>query len=1022
MTQAVTNPRLKITLLGTPIVQLNGEIVTGFVSNKATALLYYLAATGQTHSREMLSSLLWGEYPDAKARKNLRDILFNLRRLMGSFLDISRQTVGLVPDGSIEVDVQRFEATAKTLEDVVHPHLSPAAMVVLREGVDLYQGDFLEGFYISQAPDFDAWLTNERSRLQQMEIQALHLLVEYLTHQGNTTLGINYATQLLNMEPWREETHRHLMQLLVWSGQRSAALAQYETCRRTLAENLGVDPEPETRHLYEYIMQGSAILAPSLIVQDTVPSFKPTPHNLPAQLTRFVGREADLAEIVDRLHDPDYRLVVVVGPGGVGKTRLVLQAARLLLSQVETGTAFRDGIYFVRLASIEQHEVNRNLTLPGNYNPVAAAIADALHLTVADPEAPASRIENYLREKEILLVMDNFEHLAGAGGYLTMLLAGAPRLKLLVTSRSRLNVRGEHVYVLDGLPFPTKTADTLSWQGYGAVRLFLQTAQAMSAKFQLLPEEDTAVVRICQLVNGLPLGIELAASWVRVLSCSEIVGELEQNLMFLQTSASDVSEQHRSLWAVFTYSWNMLTAEQQRALRQLSVFRGGFVREAAAVVADAPLTTLAKLIDHSFVRRVDNGQRKPRFELLEVLRLYAVEQLQQHPTEDTAVYNRHCDYFMTYLQQQQPRLQGAEQRQALNDIGLEIENIRAAWRWSVWQQDLPALDKGLKGLFDYYDMRSRFREGRDAFERAAVVVQAVQPQSRESRLIGGRLLARQGWFTFHIGRYPEARQLLQQSMAMIRPLDAPADLVFCLNYQGAVCFHLGEYAQAQALCQEALALSQAIAYQPGAGIALNILSQIAYQAGDFAMAQMYGNESLAIVTHLGNPWSRAFSLSNLAQVAFARQAYEEVRRLSQTILEIREEMGDVRGMAMCLEQLAHTAVAQQKPDDALTLYRRSLALYRDIGNPRGIISTLASIGRLTLQEEAYDLARVNFTDALRRAVELQSVPDLPLMVSGLAVALRESGDGATAVALEKLLATEPLPLPELAALLEMLPN
>ncbi len=999
------------------MVFIGEEPVTGFVSNKAVALLFYLATTGKSYTREKLASLLWGESSEEKARKNLRDVLFNLRPIVGDYLIISRQMIELNTAANYDIDVVRFAAVLKELGDMKSKQLSPASMILLRDAIDLYRGEFLEGFQVSQAPDFEAWLLEERGQLHQLAVQSLHMLTEYLTQQGNTALGIKYASRLLGLEPWREETHRQLMHLLVWSGQRSAALAQYETCRRLLRENLKVEPEVETKWLYESILRGDLILTHNMLHAGDAVTNKTAAHNLPAQLTRFVGREADLAEIVDRLLDPDCRLMTIVGPGGVGKTRLALQAVQRLLPQYDTSSPFADGIYLVRLASVE---VNRSLTAVTNFNPIAAAIADALQLTLRDPEAPTSRIQNYLREKEILLVMDNFEHLAAAASYITSLLATAPRLKMLATSRSRLNIRGEQVYLLEGLPFPTDMADTLSWQGYGAVQLFLQTARAVDTGFVLLPEEETAVIRICQLVNGLPLGIELAASWVRVLSCQDIVQELEQNLRFLSATMRDVPERHRSLWAVFTYSWNMLTAEEQRAMRQLSVFRNGFTREAAEQVAGISLVVLMQLIDHSFVRRVTGVMGKPRFEILEVLRLYASEHLQQNPVEGMATYGRHQEYFIGFLQQAESRLQHEEQRLALEEIGEEIENVRAAWRWSLVQQDINAINQGLMSLFDYYDMRSRFQEGQDVLQRAVAVVELVQPDSEERQLLWGRLLARQGWFIFHVGRYAEAQRLLQQSVEVIRPLDRPTDLVFCLNYQGAVYYHLGDDLQAEASCREALALSEMTNYQIGMGIALNILAQIAYRAGDFTTAQAYSQQSLEIVTRLGNPWSRAYSLSNLAQVAFARQEYDEARRLNHIILEIREEMGDLRGIGMCLEMLARTAVAQDELSDARTLYERSLYLYREIGNQRGMISTLASLGRLALQQGAYETACTNFADALQRAFQLKNVPDLLAIAAGLVGALYRLGQRDTAVTLEQLLAKDPLPLSQLADMVQKL--
>lgn len=993
---------LSFTLLGIPGVFLNDQPVTGFVSNKAVALLYYLAATGQPASRATLASLLWGDFSEKKARKNLRDVLSNLRHLLPECLLISLQDVAFHPQAKIGVDVKEFEDLFAPIEGSMHETLTPAKVMLLREAMGLYQGEFLDGFELPQAPDFEMWVVAERSRLQYLALQALHVLTEYFTKQGNTALGIKYAMELLKLEPWREETHCQLMCLLVWSGQRSAALAQYEVCRRALAESLGVEPQVETRQLYKQILQGEPLVT-HFFSSFQPASFMAAPvHNLPAQPTPFVGREAELAEIIARLQNSDCRLLTVVGPGGVGKTRLALEAANQLLDEAAANALFADGIFFVKLASAEGIDSDKGASYPGRFNPIAAAVADALQLTLSDPDSPTGRLQNYLREKEMLLIMDNFEHLVTEAGYLSSLMRAATGLKILVTSRSRLGLRGEHVFLLEGLPVPMQTAvlPSVAWQGYAAVALFLQTARSVYPDFVLRPGDETAVTRICQLVNGLPLGIELAATWVRILSCREIVAELQQSLRFLQASRRDGPEQHRSLWAVFTYSWNMLTDEEQQACRRLSVFRGGFTREAAKEVAEVSLPVLTRLIDHSFVRRFVAEDGLSRFEILEVIRLYAADQLQQNPSEGALVFTRHQAYFVSFLANRQNRLQSAEQRLALEEIGAEIENVRAAWRWSVLQQDLPSLDKGLTSLFDYYDMRSRFQEGRDAFQRAAEAVAETGIERVDGASALGRLRARQGWFTFHIGQYAEAITLLAQSVELLRPLAAPTDLIFSLNYQGAVHYHLGDQARAEELCQEALALSEGHDFQPGAGIALNILSQIAYRAQDYERAQAFGKRSLGIVTALGNPWSRAFSLSNLARVAFARQEYAEAERLCHIILSIRQEMGDLRGVAMCLEELAQTALAQNRETEAIHFYQHSLALFRDIGSQRGIVATLMGLGCIALDQEKSAWAQSLFAEALERVVTLPTIPETK---EELVTAVKLILDDQTAAAIEEML-------------------
>lgn len=1000
----VPQQKLMITLFGRPCIYLEGEEVTGFVSNKASALIYYLAVTRQPCSRHKLAGLLWGDFTEQKARKNLRDVLSNLRQILGPYLIINRNDVSLNGDAPIEIDVESVDFTIQDVERLVSSYLSPAKVALLTEVVELYQGEFLEGFHIAHAPDFEIWQVAERARYQNLAIRALHSLTEYATRQGNTTLGLKYATELLVLEPWHEETHRQIMKLLVWSGQRSAALAQFEACRRILADNFGVEPEFETRQLYERILRGDLILTETTMASDA-PPIKPFTHNLPSLLTPFLGREAELVDVIDRLRDPGCRLLTLVGPGGVGKTRLAIQAAQTILTDHGVEKDYSDGVYFVRLASVENPELDVSKHVSDEYNPVAATIADAFDLSLTDPDAPVSRLLNYMREKRMLLLIDNFEHLLAYADYLAILLAAAPGVKMLVTSRVRLNLRGEQLFMVDGLPFPEEASDQASWEDYSAIQLFLQTARSVNPGFVVTSDEITAVNRICQLVDGLPLGIELAATWVRVLSCVDIHQELVKNLRFLNVSMRDVPERHRSLWAVITYSWNMLSAQQHQILRQLSVFRGGFTREAAAFVAEASLSDLSGLVDFSFIRS-SNNRPDFRFEMLEIIRLYVAEQLQQKPAEGTAVFNRHCDYYLNFVQSYSEKLQNSDQRVALDALSVEMENIRVAWRWAVLQQDEKQLAKGLPGLFDYYDMRSRFQEGLDAFQRAVDAVKVIELKSVEVKILLGKLLARQGWFCFHVAKFTEAKDFLEQSVAMLRPLPDPYALIFSLNYRGAVYFHLEMIEAAKASCEEARQLSQNVEDGYGAGIALNILSQIAYREGDYDMAQLRGQESLAIVTKLDNPWSKAYSLSNLAQVAFACEDYEEVKKLSQTILSIREEMGDLRGMAMSLALLAHTAVAQHEFEEASDLYQRSLDIYREIGNQKGIVSSLIGLANTAEQQGNFGIATVNYTDALKRAIKINNLPELKEIGEGLLETIRAQGDIDKAQQLEKLMSVD----------------
>ena len=526
---------LQMRLLGGLQITQNGIPLTNFVSNKAPALLAYLAVTQRAHSRDALAGLLWGELSDTDAKNNLRQTLSNLRKLLDPYLLITRETVGLNPDASYLLDVTQFEQSLTTedrrqntdhrLQNAEHRSQttdSEAAVHHLAVAIELYQGDFLAGFFVRDAPEFEEWMLAQRARLHELALQALHTLTEFHLSHGAYVRAIDYAMRLLALDSWREEAHRQLMLAFARSGQRSAALAQYETCRRSLDKELGVEPSAETTKLYERIRAAG----------------EATRHNLPPQPTPFVGRAQELAQIEAQLLKPECRLLTLLGVGGVGKTRLALATAERLL---QIG-AFLNGVYFVPLVGVESPEL------------LATAMADACEFTFSGKQDPKAQLANFLRDKETLLVLDNFEQLLDAALWLGQLLKSAPNLKLLVTSRERLNVQWERLVTIEGLAYPKDENGRMKDEGGGAqddplkkglgggmkaedddsifnlqsffhqslrfdaIQLFVSRAQAVQVDFDVnatLP----CVVRICQLVEGMPLGLELAAAWAPLHTC-----------------------------------------------------------------------------------------------------------------------------------------------------------------------------------------------------------------------------------------------------------------------------------------------------------------------------------------------------------------------------------------------------------------------------------------------------------------------------------------------------------------------
>ncbi|NUM49225.1 MAG: NACHT domain-containing protein, partial [Anaerolineales bacterium] len=583
---------LHLTLLGGLTLSLDGKPLSGFASSKSTALFVYLALNPGAHPRPALASLFWGELPEDRALHNLRTALNDLRKKIPHHLHITRTEIALNPDAPLTTDLSEFQALAASP--------NPAN---LQSALTHYHGEFLAGLQLKDAPAFDDWLTAQRERLRTTMLQTLHTLAVDHAQKGNYPTGIATLRHLLTLEPWREEAHRHLMLLLARDGQYSAALYQYETCRQILHDELGVAPLRETTALYERIRAA-----------------RRNTHPLPAPPTPFIAREKELAQITERLANPHCRLLTLTGPGGSGKTRLALQAARLLQHH------FLNGVFFVPLAEIEAPHL-------------LSAFAQHLAIVFRENENPHTQLLNYLAPKEILLVLDNFEHLLPSATLLSEILRTAPEVKILLTSRERLNLRAEWVLEISGMETLPGDKDP---RELDSVRFFLACTQQGGVLLQ--DDAYPQVLSILQKVGGLPLGIELAASWVPSLSLSEIETEITRSLDFLATSFSDMPERQRSLRAVLEGSWRLLTGFEQATLRQLAIFAGGFTAEAAVEVADAHLSTLRSLTHKSLIQR--SGER---FLFHELPRLFLNEKLTENPELLSNTTTRHSRYFAAFL-------------------------------------------------------------------------------------------------------------------------------------------------------------------------------------------------------------------------------------------------------------------------------------------------------------------------------------------------------------------------------------
>ena len=665
-----------------------------------------------------------------------------------------------------------------------------------------------------------------------------------------------------------------------------------------------------------------------------------TSTGLPPQRTGFIGRSDEVETAVRLLTEPDTTLVTIIGPGGIGKTRIAIEAA------LRVSHAFPDGIGFVPLEPVDS---------PGD---IVHAIISALRLELHSSSEPmVENLAEHLSNRTFLLLLDSFEHLMAGTGMVNSLLQSSPAVRILVTSHQPLGLPGERILEVEGLSSPGGPEDD------GAALEFFQTcARRVLPGFELTWDMKPLVVGICRRVDGNPLAIELAASWLRNTSLAEICLVLENDIALLATDSLEVPERHRSLTRVIEHSWRLLAREERRMLEDLSVFRGGFTSDAATRISEADMDMLSALAARSLIRREAGG----RYGMHETARQYGQLRLAEDREREQSVRSRHAAYFTALMHDLEPELEGGRKR-SLDRLVPDLDNIRSAWKWAVDTSSIDLIADGLRAVYTLYTTKGWYREGVKLLSDALYGLDTIKRRDSGAVLAMGRLKLKLGWLEVCLGNYARAGDLISESLTVFREVGDRGLESAALYYLSSISLFSGDCSRADELARRSLDRAQEAADDKRIGLAWMVMGNVARRRGAFADAGEFYTESMAVFERTGDEGGMSVALGNLGIVAYRLNQLDRALELSRQSLAIVEEIGDQRLIAETCCDLGNVYRKLGRFEEAGNCYARSLSLNRELGIRSGTAIALINVSHyenlrgnpnkaVRCLEEAHDIA------------------------------------------------------------------
>ncbi|MEM7532124.1 MAG: BTAD domain-containing putative transcriptional regulator [Chloroflexota bacterium] len=929
---------LQISMLGPLTVQVADQ-TADFRTDAQRVLLAYLAAhQGTPQRRDTLAFLLSPDRSQKDALTYLRNRLTRLRDAIGDnagdsagdsaatppFLTIDRKQITLRTGDDIVVDVTHFEQLVETVETHAHRELAgcPTCLAYLEEAVVLVRGEFLAGLNFP-SDTWESWLVAQREHLQQRVLEAMTWLRDAQIGRGEWPAVLDVAQRQLTLEPWLEAAHRAIMQAHTHIGDRNAALAQYDQCKQILWDELGVEPEDETQQLYQKITEHElAVLSPlqSVDIAD----------NLPAQVSRFFGRTTEQAELLHRLVDPTYRLITLVGTGGVGKTRLAIEVGQQIKS------SFRDGVWFVALDAIK-----------GGAEQIKIAVGEAVSLRQdesgqGNKQLTGDQVITILRDKCVLLILDSSETVLDDLLFIPEWLRRAPEIAILVTSREPLNFQAESVVLLDGLAVGNQETGSqdageqkIDENGIenivmsDAEAMFVERAQMARASFAVSATDLPQVRHICQLVDGLPLGIALAAAWVRRRSLTQISDAIGKSLDFLSTNLRDIDPRHRSMRAVFETSWQMLAAEEKAMLAALSVFPASFSAEAAEQVVDTQFFDLDLLCERSLLQQQYEDER---YAMHNLVRQFAADKLATRTQEIIrAVDLAFVDYFYQFARKHQD---------AYNHLHPEWGNFSAAIT------KVHALDSWQRVL-DFVQVLDKpwFRQIRFNEMHIGLTLSLDAAKALENERALAQTLLRLGEVELELNNYGDAEEHLDDALMQYMHLEEERGIARAKYLLGRIKNERGQDDEALALFEESKRLYEE--EEEWLGVAENLIL-IAFshmkQSSDFKMGRQYLEMSISLQQNLPRSSTYTAALRYLARVKLRFDDYVSAENDLIEATKVCQELNDVGEYAAVLFERMVLCSRSNQFASALQFGYECLKFFKELGSLRWEASVKTQLG------------------------------------------------------------------------------